>query len=382
MKIVYGIPPANLNYYYALKLAAPDRVFVAFPDEFLARALNMFFHKLNAYLEEAERCGISYGCRHCALNKMRYASRRMGIIPSPDISWIWGFICDEGPKTDEFIRLYHDPEWKTYVTRLPHDMPMYTVEDQVPWRVEYLAAQMKDGFEAVQKTIGVHVPEETISEIVEASQRHGIKLGELDRLMAADPQPVGGISTSVVWLLLAMFNTGMENMENALDITIKELQERVDRKEGMLPVGAPKLMCYGIPYNLPWIIKMFEDNGVGLIGRGRTPRQMSPLSYDDPYMATAESWLRMGMSGNPGFEADYLCENVEIYKPDGMLFGFSDFDRWLGTSHRLLARMVEEKTETPTFYIEGDLWEDRDYSPEALRTKIESICEIVKMRKG
>lgn len=46
---------------------------------------------------------MSYGCRHCALNKARFTARKLGIIPSPDISWIWGFVCDEGPKTDEFI---------------------------------------------------------------------------------------------------------------------------------------------------------------------------------------------------------------------------------------------------------------------------------------
>jgi hypothetical protein len=44
--------------------------------------------------------------------------------------------------------------------------------------------------------------------------------------------------------------------------------------------------------------------------------------------------------------------------------------------------MVEEKTKLPVFYVEGDFWEDRDYSREALRTRIESICEIIKMRKA
>jgi hypothetical protein len=44
--------------------------------------------------------------------------------------------------------------------------------------------------------------------------------------------------------------------------------------------------------------------------------------------------------------------------------------------------MVGERTGLPTFYIEGNSWEDRDYSPEALRTKVESICEILKMKKG
>jgi benzoyl-CoA reductase/2-hydroxyglutaryl-CoA dehydratase subunit BcrC/BadD/HgdB len=383
VKIVYGILPASLHYYYALKLAAPDKVFVSFPDIFLAAGLNMFFHKLNPYLEEAERTGISYGCRHCALNKTRYAARRIGIIPSPDISWIWGFICDEGPKTDEFIRLCHDPQWKTYITRLPHDQPLGTVEDEVVWRVEYLAAQMRDGFETVQKELGIKVPEGKIKEVQKFWDRYAAKLDELNDLIAVDPQPMSCVSGRLFSEPLGVpFNTGIETMEKALDTVIKELRQRVARKEGILPKGAPKLMSYIIPVYVPWIVKMFEENGVGLQASGLTKKQLSPLNYEDPYMATAESWLRGGASGNPGFEADQICEKLETYGSDGMLFGLMDFDRWLGASHRLLARMVEEKTKVPVFYIEGDGWEDRDYSPEALRTRIESICEIIKMRKG
>jgi benzoyl-CoA reductase/2-hydroxyglutaryl-CoA dehydratase subunit BcrC/BadD/HgdB len=386
VKIVYGILPASLHYYYALKLTAPDKVFVSFPDAFLAFGLNVFFHKLNPFLEEAERTGISYGCRHCALNKTRYAARRWGVIPSPDISWIWGFVCDEGPKTDEFIRLYHDPEWKTYITRMPHDQPLGTVEDEVVWRVEYMAAQMRDGFQAVQREIGIKVPDEKIKEVQKIWDRYAAKLDELNKLTAADPQPVGGISIRLLGDPLGLpFNTGMESMEKALDTTIKELKQRVAKKEGILPQGAPKLMAYFIPVNVPWVVKMFEENGVGLTfsnGMTNTKKQLAPLTYEDPYMATAESWLRGGASGNPGYEADQICEKLETYGADGMLFGLMDFDRWLGASHRLLARMVEERTKLPVFYIEGDGWEDRDYSPEALRTRIESICEIIKMRKG
>ena len=99
-------------------------------------------------------------------------------------------------------------------------------------------------------------------------------------------------------------------------------------------------------------------------------------------MVAAEGWLRQPISVNPGYQAEQICEKLETYGADGMVFGLFDFDRWLGSNHRLLARIVEEKTKLPVFYIEGDAWEDRDYSPEALRTRIESICEIVKMRKA
>jgi benzoyl-CoA reductase/2-hydroxyglutaryl-CoA dehydratase subunit BcrC/BadD/HgdB len=386
VKIVYGILPAILHFYYALKLTAPDKVYVSFPDIFLTLVMNGFFHKLAPYLEEAERTGIPYGCHHCALNKTRYAARRLKIIPSPDISWIWGFVCDEGPKTDEFIRIYHDPEWKTYITRLPHDQPLGTVEDEVIDRVEYLANQMRDGFESAQKEIGIKVAEEKISEVIAIWHRYGNKLAELALLMSADPQPLGVISARPFWEpLFCAFNTGIEPMEKALDVTIKEVKQRVARKEGMLPQGAPKLMIYSIHPSVPWIAKMFEDNGVGIPFPEfftLTKKQLKPPTFEDPYMAAAEGWLRTSGMVNPGYQAEQICEKMATLKVDGMVFGLMDFDRWLGSDHRLLARMIEERTGLPVFYIEGDNWDDRDYSQEALRTRIESICEIIKMRKA
>ncbi len=385
-KIVYGIMPAITHYYYAFKLTAPDDIYVSFPDYFLTVVMNGLFHKLNPFLEEAERSGIPYGCRHCALNKTRYAARRLGIIPPPDVNWIWGFVCDEGPKTDEFIRLYHDPTWKTYITRIPHDQPLGTVEDEVDDRVEYLAAQMKDGFEFVQETTGIRVPEDKISEVTEIWQRYYNKLAELYRLQASDPQPLSGEIGGLFFMpLTAPFNTGFERMEEALDITLKEVKERVANKEGMLPKGAPKLMAFIMPVTLPWIPKMFEENGVGLTyGDIYVPskKQLVPPRFDDPYLAAAETWLKRSSTINTGYRAQLICEKLETYGIDGMVLGFFDFDRWIGSDHRLLARMVEERTDRPVFYIEGDIWDDRDYSPEALRTRIESICEIVKMRKA
>jgi len=386
VKIVYGILPAILHYYYALKLTAPDKVYVAFPDIFLALVMNGLFHKLNPYLEEAEAGGIPYGCRHCALNKTRYAARRLGIIPSPDVNWIWGFICDEGPKTDEFIKVYHDPEWKTYITRLPHDQPLYTVEDEIVDRVEYLAAQMRDGFEFVQKEIGIKVPEDKIIEVQNTWQRYAAKLTELYHLMTTEPQTLGGVNGRIFSEPLgAPFNTGIESMENALDILIKELKQKIAKKEGILPEGAPKLMAISIPACVPWIPKMFEENGVNLLFREMavlSKKELQPSTFEDPYMGAAENWLRRSSNVNPGYRAEQICEKMETYGIDGMLFGLFDFDRWLGSDHRLMARMVEEKTGLPVFYVEGDVWEDRDYSPEALRTRIESICEIMKMRKA
>jgi benzoyl-CoA reductase/2-hydroxyglutaryl-CoA dehydratase subunit BcrC/BadD/HgdB len=386
VKIVYGILPAINHYYYALKETAPDKVYVGFPDINLINVLNGFFHRANPYLEEAESTGIPYGCRHCALNKTRYAAKSMGVTAAPDVSWIWGFICDEGPKTDEFITVYSDPEWKSYITRLPHDQPWGTVEDEVDERVEYLAMQMRDGFEFVQREIGIQVPEEKLHELINTWQRYAKKFSHLLELMATDPQPLSGQEGQVFSETLGRsFNIGLEPLEEALDITIEEVKGRIERKEGILPSGAPKLMCYFIPMTIPWVAKLFEQNDVGLTFlEAYTPskKQLQPPRFEDPFMAAAETWLKQSFAVNIGYKAELICEKIETYSVDGMIFGFLDFDRWLGSDNRLLAKIVGERSSVPVFYIEGDVFEDRDYSPEALKTRIESICEIVKMRKA
>lgn len=386
VKIVYGILPAIPQQFYALKFSAPDEVYISFPDALIALVMNPFFHKLDPFLEEAERGGMSYGCRHCALNKTRYAARKMRIIPSADISWIWGLICDEGPKSDEFISLYEDPEWKTYVTRMPHDQPLGTVEDEVIERVEYLANQMRDGFEFVQKVVGIKVKDEKLKEVDEIWQRYLGKLGKLARLMSSDPQPLNGVSASLFQRpMLQPFNTGLEGIEKALDITIRELEEKVARKEGILPAGAPKLMTSIVPVCIPWACKMFEENGVGLNfseSSALTKKQLMPTSFEDPYMKAAERWLRVSLNVNPGYAAEQILEKMEMYGIDGLVFSFFDFDRWLGSDDKLLVRIIREKTKKPVFYFEGDCWDDRDYGPEAIRTRIESVCEVVKMQKG
>ena len=387
VKIVYGLIPAHATFYLALKLAAQEKVFVSFPDIFLVSVLNSFFHKLNPYLEGAEKEGIPYGCRHCALNKTRYWARKIGIIPPPSLSWIWGFVCDESTKVDEFIHDICDPEWKTFVTRIPHDQPLGTPEDEVDERVEYMAKQMKAGFKAVQEEIGIEVPDEKIKEAADILwMRYGPKVAELYHLMASDPQPLSGedgfFAASPLYF---PFNTGIENMEKALDILINEVKDRVAKKKGILPEGAPKLLAYFIPFCNPWILKMFEENGVGVpYAEGIMPskKDLLPPRFDDPYMAAAESWLKYSMVANVGYKFQITCEKIQTYGVDGMIFGFFDFDRWLGSDQKLLSTMVEEKLKLPVFYIEGDVWEDRDYSPEALRTRIETIASIVKMRKS
>jgi benzoyl-CoA reductase/2-hydroxyglutaryl-CoA dehydratase subunit BcrC/BadD/HgdB len=387
VKLVYGIIPAILTPYQAIKKAGGDKIFVSFPDMCLMNFLQPLFHKGAPLFELAEQAGVTYGCRHCALNKLRIGLRLSEVVPAPDIQWSFGLVCDEATKVDEFINTMFDDQWFAVITRLPHDTCIGEVDDEIPERVAYLAEAFKDAYEEVQRVTGIRVEEEHLAAAAEDFQRYLGKTDVLTRLVGeADPQPLRGSELNNFCHPFSMpFNTGIEYMEDALDTMIEEIKVEVAAGRGETPKGAPKIAAFFIPYAVPWVDRVFMDNGVATsfsLGMIPSEKQLIPPDKDDVYLNVAEQWLRMVFGMGCHTEVKTWIEKVNRVKVDGLLMGFFDYDRWIGQIHKLGAREVEKATGVPTFYIEADFFDDRDYSQEALRTRIESISQVIKMRKA
>lgn len=386
VKIVYGILPAIANYYYAIKEAGGDKVYIGFPDLILVNVLNAFFHAAAPFLNKAEEAGFSYGCRHCPLNKMRLAAYIENVIAAPDIIWSWGFNCDEGPKTDELIQGIAGKAWKYHVSRAPHDCCLNELEELVEPRLRYMSEQMKLGVKTISETIGIEVTEQHVASANKKMSSFGFKVGMLTQLAAtADPPVLSGDTISLIQQIMTVpFNTGTTYMNDAIDTLIKELRTAIKNGEGVMPKGTPKVAIRNLPYCIPWLGKLFRDNGIMVqfaCVLTQSKRQLQPTSYpDDPWMAAAESWSRNPTCMNIKNECDSFIEKLQTLKADGMLLGFFDFDRWVGPQQKMQAKIVEETLNIPCFYIEADFWDDREYSEEALKTKIESICQVFKMR--
>lgn len=385
LKILYGILPTLSTYYYAAKEADPEGVYISFPDVFLTMVLGTIFHKLNPYLEAAEERGLSYGGCHCALNKVRYGARILQLLPPGDLSWIWGFICDEAPKTEELCHFWDGTKY--YVLRMPHDTPIGHREDEDDERIRFLADQFREGVEKLQREIGIVVTSDILKKVMSKGAALNKKLFRVCELMKSSPMPLSGVD--FMWFATPIgtpFNTGLDGIDEALDILIKELEHRVANGEGVLPEGAPAILkdCV-LPQGTPWIIKLLEESDVG-VPYPETytplPKELTPSRFQDPYMAAAETWLKTSTRVNAGYRAELICQKIRYYNLDGVLLGGMVFDRWWGTEYFMIKRLIEDKIGVPCLYIEADIWEDRDYSPETLRTRLETFAEIVKMYKA
>lgn len=384
--VVYGIIPCVPLSYYVMKESCPDS-FISFPDFMLVNTINSFFHNAAPFLNYAEEMGFTYGCRHCPLNKMRVSAFAQGVIEAPDVIWSWGMNCDEGPKTDEFIQCLCGEEWVSVVSRISHDTSFGELDYENPERIKYLTGVFKDAITQISELTGINITPEDLAGAQKKIQKYSFKYAQLVSMVCkADPVPVGGnVLTQMAMPMVVAFNRGFIHFEPAIDTLIAELKEVIAKGEGILPKGAPKIGSYFTPFCIPWVDRLFRENGVATtFSETMTPSksQMSPHKYaDDMYSAFAEEWLRFPMGQNMGGEAESMIEKVRANKPDGMLMGFFDFDRWLGAHQKMCADLVEKETGVPHFYMESDFWDDRDYSEEALRTRIESIAQLLMIRK-
>lgn len=386
-KIVYGVMPAQVPTYMALKKAGGDDIFVSFPDLNMMWTGQYLFNKSSKYFELAEQNGMTYGARHCALNKMRVGIRLSGLVPTPDVDWAWGLVCDEATKIDEYINCMYDEDWKTVITRLPHDTCRHEKGWDDPDRVKFLGQELRHSMAEVEKIIGIKVQDEHVNQALEDFQQLLIKGSTLTGMtFAADPQPLCSTTLLVATGLYQAcpFNTGLNYLLDGLNTLIDEVHKDIKNGIGIYPQGAPKVGFYFVPWALPWIDKMFRDNGIATsVSASFTvaKRQLEPPKYTDPYEMSAESWLKMVFALGCQPEIDDWIEKVSLYKPDAFISGFLDYDRWIGALHKKMAKELEIATGVPSFYIEADFYDGRDYSAEALRTRIESICQIVKTKK-
>ena len=200
----------------------------------------------------------------------------------------------------------------------------------------------------ISSVIGITPSEEDMKAALKDNGRYTFKIGTLVSLVCkSDPVPLGGNTlTQFQQGLTVPFNFGLKYLEEALDILIKELRAAVKAGEGVLPKGAPKVGSYFVPFCIPWIDRLFRENGVATtFSQTLTPSQsqMNPARYNEtPYMSFAETWLKMPLGQNMGYEVESMVEKVKTNKPDGMLMGFFDFDRWLGAHQKMAADLVKE----------------------------------------
>jgi hypothetical protein len=382
-KLVYYGFPTITGPAMAIAAASED-IYVTCPDVVLCYSMGQIFNKLAPILEAGEANGLPPGHGLCSLQQIRVGGLVKGIIPVPDLVLTSSYFCDMGSKSDELLHeiyghstVYVDGSMDSRWGEFPHYLPE---------RVKLLGGQLDKVFPKIRDVLGVEVTNEILSESAVLKSEVFKDLGELVGLMKnADPQPISIVDVELARRLTngSASRRIMVEAPKAFAILNQEVKQRIANGTGVVERGAPRVMISVAHFSDPSIMRMMENIGLsipvtlfGLLvskGRERTP-------FISGEVLANQEMLGGMFHSNYGFIKS-TADVVQEANLDGIIWNYLFNCRPLSQPSHLLKQFVERETGIPVLSLETDIYDSRTYSAEALRTRVETFAEILRVRK-
>jgi benzoyl-CoA reductase/2-hydroxyglutaryl-CoA dehydratase subunit BcrC/BadD/HgdB len=292
-------------------------------------------------------------------------------------------VCDQTPKVDELIgQRYGVPvayldgvldEWQ-------RSWP--GISDR---RLKYLVFEAKYALNKFQEVTGCAATEEL-------AKRANLREIDLARrctqmfnlLGHADPVPMSFADIGATARLILAVNTTTfyKNMEGLADLVCKELKEKIDKEEGILPKGTPKVGIQ-ILWCDPAPVKIIEQAGLAATMDLANPLFVTELergifNRDDFWEFSADLVLHLSCM-------KYAKRIIQVCKEsglDGVILNYPVGCRDLCVGAIESKERITQELGIPVLLLESDHVDTRNYSAEAMRSRVEAYAEILTANRG
>jgi len=263
-----------------------------------------------------------------------------------------------------------------YVMDLPQ---VKSAEGRALLKAEYLRFK-----KAVEELTGVTIDATRLKKGIEIVNNKRKAVHRLSSLRKADPAPISGLDA-----LLAnqvFFYDDPVRFTESVNKICDELEQRIEKKEGVFPEKTPRILMSGCPMALPnWKLPcIIETSGAVIVGEEscvgeRGTRNLTDNSWDtvDELMeAIVDRYFQVDCAiFTPNSDRlDHIVEMAKTYKADGVIhYGLQFCQPYLMES--MPVEKALEAKNIPSLRIETDYsMED----VEQLRTRVEAFVELLK----
>jgi benzoyl-CoA reductase/2-hydroxyglutaryl-CoA dehydratase subunit BcrC/BadD/HgdB len=380
-KIIYCAAPPFSQVASAMVMVSED-IYVVSPEVTLSQTVGGIFDRLGSILETAEGDLLPAGLAYCAGLQTRLGAIIKGVIPVPDLLVSSGFVCDETPKLDEMVSLMYGVP-VAYI-----DGVNDAVEENWPQisdrRIEYLAQEARDALAKFKEVTGYTVTEEVSRR---ANERSADLLARSKRVLElirnADPTPMSFVDIGIAFRLATrVANTTTVSIDTGgmVDLLYREIKERVDRGEGVLPKGAPRI-AIGLSWSEPTSVSMIEKAGLVVLVDMTTTTEVERIprsKYEDYWERSSESALCFcGIKF--AAKVKQICKEWAV---DGAILNYPVGCRDLCISPVKSQEVIMKELGIPVLLLECDHIDTRNYSAEAMRGRVEAFAEMLKAAKA
>jgi len=371
----------------AAKAARPD-IYVGYPSPIGLFVLGSIFDRVDPHFEAAENWCLPPAVAHCGCCQFKIGSRLTKLVPPGTLHLSAGMYCDEGPKADEVFQAYFGDEvfWFNRCQDEDFDDPM----DER--HLKYLGTNIDRARQKISEVIGVEVTKDLVMLAILGEEGCAEAFSRIGGIRAeADPSPIPVNCVALAqYLLVGCLNPDLRvRLAEALGVLADEAQARVDRGEGVVAKGAPRvLLSVLLPFTTPGIGKAMEEAGLnvccqeGQYDVGAMERRLQ-VPATDPCDIIAGVFLLTPVLMKPTMRIEVLENDYRQGNLEGIILLPTYSCRVFGNDYMMIKDGVKKELgNVPILLLECDIFDPRYYTAEQARTRIESFAEMVKTAKA
>ncbi|MBN2061234.1 MAG: 2-hydroxyacyl-CoA dehydratase [Deltaproteobacteria bacterium] len=380
-KVVYSSFPPVGQITGSLAIMS-EKVYCAVPEPIIMTVIGQYFGKLRPILEMAERSWLPPGQAHCPFLQARMACIMAGMVGMPDLLTAVGVVCEQAGKTDELLQYLHGIPL-VHVDCCNDELGAYWPNPD-PRRVTYLARELKNVANVVKKVVGLELTDEIIER---GNEEWSVLRSAFDKLIPlrakADPLPMSEKDWQNVFeIVMTCSGRAVREGVEAVNTLYKEIKDRVDRGIGVMEKGAPRVVNVFAHSSDPAVTEVLEEAGIASIVNGFTPSAESmPVEYESVWEEIAAKTLSGGSHASAALWIEQLKDYCKEWDIDGLIIAALVKCRIQNIYPRKAKEVIERDLGIPVLAIEFDNIDNREYTAEYLRTRVQPYAELLKDRK-
>ena len=168
--------------------------------------------------------------------------------------------------------------------------------------------------------------------------------------------------------------------KEAIAILYNELKERVDKGEGPIAKGAPKLLGICPPHHSdPRLERLINDSGMALIATDMefSAPLMNSEPPKDPYEALS-THINAALAVPLGGRLSIILEACKQLKVDGVLNHYHVGCRSVAGDALILKEAIQKELGIPVLTLEWENFDPRVYDHEQYKTRLEAFREMIR----
>jgi benzoyl-CoA reductase/2-hydroxyglutaryl-CoA dehydratase subunit BcrC/BadD/HgdB len=313
-------------------------------------------------MEEAENHGYSPDI--CSFHRTAMGAAFRDYFPEPDLLLTTSYYCEGKAKTNELLSSFYNKE-SGFLS-----VPSYISKDSV----RYVEKQLRKIASQIEELTGEKLDEDRLKEVVKSSNRSRLSHLKMLDLLKHCPAPWGG-RDMILFSIIGLMFAGNEAKERLNTQFAGEMEQRI--ATGKLRPEKHRIYWFAWTptYNCN-IFDILKENEVSIPLCETFRMFWDEIDEDNPFEGLALKCLKNPFVGS----VTRRLEGIEDIKNDYNIDGAILFSTPACTHSKSTFRLIRDSAEKlgiNFLMLDLDISDPRGYSPEQIKTRLESFIEII-----